>query len=108
MHLYFQINVNQYDNSPVLLNDKTKWITIVKTTKQFANPNGIWNGRSNRNRNPFVSFPVYTTVQVLNFELNEHGMADIAIPTTENENAFQLDVSGTCDFEYCERQHFNE
>lgn len=65
-----QITVSHHDDSSVLLNDETKWITIGKSDGYYSNEN----------------------VTYYKFELNADGTADIRIPTSVKDSAFYLEV----------------
>ncbi|XP_031634654.1 CD109 antigen-like, partial [Contarinia nasturtii] len=69
--LTFSISVKHHDNSPVLLNEETKWITIGKVFDRF-------------NSDERVTY--------YKFELNENANANIRIPTRSNETNFYLQV----------------
>lgn len=67
----FQVTVSRHDDSPVLLNDETKWITIGKMIDRY---------QDNEN------------VTYYKFELNANGTADIRIPTSLKDSTFYLQV----------------
>lgn len=67
----FQVTVSHHDDSPVLLNDETKWITVGKVFNRY---------RDNVN------------VTYFKFELNANGTADIRIPTSLKATTFSLEV----------------
>lgn len=67
----FQITVSHHDDSPVLLNDKTKWITIGKISSRYHDSENV---------------------TYYKFELNANGTADIRIPTFFKDSGFYLQV----------------
>lgn len=69
--LTFQITVSHHDDSPVLLNDETKWITIGKIINRHHDSENV---------------------TYYKFELNANGTADIRIPTYLKDQSFNLQV----------------
>lgn len=67
-----QISVSYQDDSPVLLNDDTRWIIIGKT---------------------FDKNSINERVSYYKFELNKNGTANVRIPTARNETNFHLEVT---------------
>lgn len=65
------MSVSHHDNSPVLLNEETKWIHVGKITNRY-----------NLNEN----------VVYYKFELNKNSTANIRIPTLRNETRIDLQV----------------
>lgn len=63
--------MSHHDNSPVLLNEETKWITIGKITNRY-------------NSDERVTY--------YKFELNVNGTANLRIPTLTNETQIYLQV----------------
>lgn len=63
--------MSRQDDSPVLLNEETKWITIGKIIDRY-------------NTNERVTY--------YKFEMNANGTANIRIPTMRNETNFSLEV----------------
>lgn len=66
-----QLTVSHHDNSPVLLNDETKWIYVGKITNRYN---------------------ILENVTYYKFELNKNSTADIRIPTLRNESRIDLQV----------------
>ncbi|XP_055324613.1 thioester-containing protein 1 allele S1-like [Sitodiplosis mosellana] len=67
----FSLGVSHHDNSPVLLNEETKWIQIGKIANRHrTDEDGVY----------------------YKFELNKNGTADIRVPTMRNETHFDLQV----------------
>ena len=65
------MSVSHHDNSPVLLNEETKWIHVGKITNRYnANENVVY----------------------YKFELNKNSTANIRIPTLRNETRIDLQV----------------
>lgn len=67
----FQVTVRHHDDTPVLLNDETKYITIGKIVDRY---------QDNEN------------VTYHKFELNANGTANIRIPTSLKDSTFYLKV----------------
>ncbi|XP_031632402.1 CD109 antigen-like, partial [Contarinia nasturtii] len=70
----FAIRVSHHDNSPILLNEKTKWITVNYTVKD-ANFDGQ-----------------YESTFIYKFELNGNGIADVPTLPLIDEKEFELNV----------------
>lgn len=69
------MSVSHHDESPVLLNEETKYIIVGKITNRY---------------NPKEDVVYYK------FELNKNSTADIRIPTLRNETRIDLQVQTIC------------
>lgn len=92
----WQVSVSRQDNSPVLMNDRTKWITIEKTMRMCSVPvpfdqfGGTLFSYYTQPKQ-FVHAPCGSDTQK-SFKLNENGTTNIEMPTLENETNFNLNV----------------
>lgn len=66
-----QIRVTRYGDSPIIINDETKQITLIKQDTQSEQ----------------VVYKVY--------ELNSNGTVNVAFPTNKSDGAFRLKVSSS-------------